>query len=67
MPIVYFLCLTSGQAWDYSESLSAFLKNRHMANRNGVSGIKRPTPDGKLHRYEASPAGTGYIQHYLCQ
>ena len=34
MPIVYYPCLTFGQAWDLTEILSAFLKYRHMADRN---------------------------------
>ena len=33
MPIVYYPCLTLGQAWNLIENLSAFLKYRHMANR----------------------------------
>ena len=31
MPIVYYPCLTLGQAWNLIENLSAFLKYRHMA------------------------------------
>ena len=30
MPIVYYPCLTLGQAWNLIEILSAFLKYRHM-------------------------------------
>lgn len=33
MPIVYYQCLTSNQALNLTENLSAFLKYRHMANR----------------------------------
>ena len=34
MPIVYYPCLTLGQAWNLIENLSAFLKYRHMVHRN---------------------------------
>ena len=32
MPIVYYPCLTLGQAWNLIENLSAFLKYRHMGD-----------------------------------
>ena len=35
MPIVYYLCLTLGQAWDLTEILSAFL---------GISEISAKSP-----------------------
>ena len=34
MPIVYYPCLTLGQAWNLIEDLSAFLKYRHMGHWN---------------------------------
>ena len=34
MPIVYYPCLTLGQAWNLIENLSAFLKYRHMGHWN---------------------------------
>jgi len=50
MPIVYYPCLTLGQAWNLIENLSAFLKYRHMEYRNKIQGTKRLVGTGRIYR-----------------
>lgn len=55
MPIVYYLCLTLGQAWDLAENLSSFLKYRHMGSYADIGIIPH------LNAYSFFISSAGYF------